>query len=231
MLLRQALGISQPPPPVMKAGVRVSLGSFAAPAAAQSAPLAGVAAGENAAAPSTNAAVVAAGTNTAAAAAAAGASAAAAVPLVPLGPPQRALLEEATELLARGCGGGVAASHGNCCQLLAQLRFDERLGLSPAAARRAGGGGVEEGGVDARSLSGLALLERACTGENTRACTSLAKLYRFGNERLGVTPDPERAAAFARRRLVLEGMSEEQAQRKIAPLFKDQSRNKKEEKA
>ena len=143
-----------------------------------------------------------------------------------LTPRARASLEEATVHLARGCESGVSASHGNCCQLLAQLRFDERLPL-PLAARRvspAAPAPGEPATVDARSLTGVELLARACEGENARACTSLAKLYRFGDERLGVTPDATRSAMYARRRLVLGGMSEAQADRKVALIFKDGSK-------
>lgn len=118
----------------------------------------------------------------------------------------REALVKSTTYLSRGCAGGSSGSNGNCCYLLATIRMDRRIS-------------------DARSTSGAAplspeqdpvsLLERACEAENVKACNTLSLMFRSGSTRFGVPQDSAQSAAFAKRGLMLGGMSETQAERNL----------------
>lgn len=146
--------------------------------------------------------------------------------------PARASLRRAASFLSRGCAGGSSASHGNCCFLLASMHMDARLAPAVAAPPAAAAGGGAAAGAPAplpRSsgaadggdapVDPVSLLERACDAENVRACNTLSLLHRNGSARFGVAQDGDKATSYARRGLLLGGMSEAQAERHLKQMM------------
>lgn len=147
----------------------------------------------------------------------------------PLDRDSQRTLQRAAGYLAKGCFGGVSASHGNNCFLLATMHMDSRLGLGlnltteeakAAVAKSSGEAPLpwETMPDDIVNTTPAQLLARACDSENVKACNTLSKLYRAGNARFGVAQDAAKADSYAMRGLMLGGMSERQAERQMKLL-------------
>lgn len=174
----------------------------------------------------------------ASAAAAAGGDAAAPAP-APLPAPisDRSFTEdlnEAIEMLHRGCTRDTTSANGRCCGMLAASWYStkipvalvwESLGMpAPAGASPhpavALGVPPEQIAAAAKGLPQLGtpieLLETACTREHAESCLSLGTAYRLGDPRLGITANIELAEKFDKQGFLWQGMTERVANRSVA---------------